>query len=123
MVSDMSANDNIVCFQLPCHAQQSRTWKPSDDPEDDPVIMAVHLTRESTSSRTSYKAPNGFAHPLVIALSPEQARDKKLVYEAVVDRLQRWTSNARDLFQWEHEVPEELVPIQLSNARDERLRR
>lgn len=117
MVSDMSANDNIVCFQLPCHAQQSRTWKPSDDPEDDPVILAVHLTRESTSSRTSYKAPNGFAHPLVIALSPEQARDKKLVYEAVVDRLQRWTSNARDLFQWEHEVPEELVPIQLSNAR------
>ncbi|KLO12706.1 cysteine proteinase [Schizopora paradoxa] len=118
LVSDMSSTDNIVCFELPCHAQQSRTWKPDDDPEKDPVILAVHLTRESSTSRTSYRSgPNGFAHPFVVVLTPEQASDKRLVYEAIVDRLQRWTTNARDLFQWEHDVPEDRVPIQLANAR------
>lgn len=120
LVGDMSDSDTIVCFELPCHAQQSRTWKPNEDPEKDPVILAVHLSRETGSSRSTFRSNsnNGFAHPFVIVLNPEQARNKQLIYDAIVDRLQRWTTNARDLFQWEHEMDaDDHVPIQLSNAK------
>lgn len=109
LVGDMSDNDVIVCFELPCHAQQSRTWKPDPDPSKNPLILPVHMSRELPGSRAPFRSSSSsFAHPFIVVLSPEQVQDKEQIYAAVVDRLQRWTSNAKDLFQWQHEVTAEI---------------
>ncbi|EJD07703.1 UCH-domain-containing protein [Fomitiporia mediterranea MF3/22] len=101
-VGDMSDADHIVCFELPCHAQQSRNWSPSADPTEDPVILPVHLCKEIPSTYSSFQRPSsGFAHPFIVVLDKEQNRDRKKIYSAIIERLERWTKHARDLYQWE----------------------
>lgn len=99
---DMLDNDVIVCFELPCHAQQSRTYKKAPG---DPFIVPVYFSDMHPSYRTTYTSLNRgnllFGYPMVIAVSQEQATDEDAMYDIVVTRLQRWTTNARDLFDWE----------------------
>jgi ubiquitin carboxyl-terminal hydrolase 4/11/15 len=102
-VNEMQDHDVIVCFELPCHAQQSRSWKPDPDPSKNPLIIPVHLTKDTSFGHTSY-ARSGFAHPFVIVISHEDAHDKQRIYAAVIERLERWTENSRDLYQWEEEM-------------------
>ncbi|CCM00357.1 uncharacterized protein FIBRA_02387 [Fibroporia radiculosa] len=108
LVGEMNDNDIIVCFELPCHAQQSRTYKQSPD---DPVIIAVNLC--DIPARQAYRSQNLFGYPFVIVLDQEQAADPDAVYEAIIDRLQRWTDNARDLFTWEATTPDSLKPVRI----------
>ncbi|KAF8966337.1 hypothetical protein BDZ97DRAFT_1809088 [Flammula alnicola] len=121
-VGDMGDNDVVVCFELPCNARQSRTYK--KQPED-PAIVPVFLCdskpppppRTSTgffSSRSSNTTP--FGYPMVVVFDHEQASDVRTMYEVVTNRLQRWTAHARDLFAWEVGNPSEIeqVPIQIN---------
>jgi len=102
----MSDSDTIVCFELPCNARQSRLYKKK---ESDPFILPVFVTDLQASRQSySYRGPTNFGRPFVVVVDPDQARNMQAIYEAVVDRLQRWTSHARDLYTWE-EVSSALV--------------
>ncbi|CDO75837.1 hypothetical protein BN946_scf184951.g35 [Trametes cinnabarina] len=98
MCEDMAEGDVIVCFELPCNSQQSRTYKPHPD---DPLIVPV-FPCESTPARTSYRAgPSLFGYPFITVIDQEQAKDPQAIYDAITDRLQRWSVHARDLSSWE----------------------
>lgn len=112
----MSDNDTIVCFELPCHAQQSRTYQKK--PED-PIIVPVYLCDANPPVRNTYTAnrsPALFGYPTVLVIGQEQAADVDAMYEAVVARLQRWSKNARDLFTWEAGLESDMeeVPIRIN---------
>ncbi|KAG5645703.1 hypothetical protein DXG03_005398 [Asterophora parasitica] len=101
LCGDMSVNDIIVCFELPCHAQQSRTYKRQPD---DPIIVPLYLCDLNPPARPTYMTNKGaslFGYPSVVAVTPEQAKSIDSMYDVVLTRLQRWTANARDLHQWE----------------------
>ena len=102
LCADMAENDKIVCYELPCHAQQSRNYTPESG---DPFIVPVFLC-DAAIGRTAYTAfsrpsPLLFGYPFVIAITPEDARSTIRMQELVVEQLQRWTENARDLWSWE----------------------
>ncbi|KDR80672.1 hypothetical protein GALMADRAFT_241045 [Galerina marginata CBS 339.88] len=118
-VGDMGDNDTIVCFELPCNARQSRTYK--KQPED-PIIIPVYLCDARTPIRSSYftnsrsSTPSLFGYPMVIAIERDQATDVNTMYDIVATRLQRWTAHARDLFAWEVGGPSRIneVPIHIN---------
>lgn len=95
----MSDSDTIVCFELPCNARQSRLYRKK---ESDPFILPVFVTDFQASRQSySYRGPTNFGHPFVVVVDPDRARSIQAIFEDVVDRLQRWTSHARDLYTWE----------------------
>ncbi|PIL25106.1 hypothetical protein GSI_12995 [Ganoderma sinense ZZ0214-1] len=97
---DMADSDTIICFELPCNAQQSRNYRPQPD---DPLILPVFASETSPSRAGGYNSgPALFGHPFVAVITQEQAKDPDAMYDAVADRLQRWTKHARDLFTWEY---------------------
>ncbi|KAF8216853.1 hypothetical protein K438DRAFT_1558345 [Mycena galopus ATCC 62051] len=108
LCGEMTTNDHIVCFELPCHAQQSRTYKPSPT---DPIILPVYLadlrappaTSLYGSTYSSYQSVTHFGHPAIVVLNREEVERGGVaaVYEKVVGRLERWANNARDLWRWE----------------------
>ena len=102
LVGDMAENDIIVCFELPCHAQQSRTYKPN--PED-PFIIPVMLCDTNNTTRSYGRNQNLCGYPFIVVITHEQATDPNAIYDAIADRLQRWTENVRDLFTWEAGSP------------------
>ena len=94
----MSDNDLIVCYELPCHARTSRSCKKQPD---DPFIIPVFLC-DLTPSRTTFsRGPSLFGYPTIAVVDRDQAANFQSIYDAVVERLQRWTVNARDLYTWE----------------------
>ena len=95
----MAENDTIVCFELPCNARQSRLYKKKSD---DPFIVPVHLT--DLHYRASYYRQSAFGQPFITVVDPADAGSYEGILHAVITRLQRWTTNAQDLFVWE-EVP------------------
>ncbi|KAF9221344.1 cysteine proteinase [Gyrodon lividus] len=109
LCGEMSDSDVIVCFELPCNARQSHLYKKKDT---DPFILPVFLT-EHVASHYGYRGPSNFGYPFITVIDPEQARSVHAMYDVVVSRLQRWTSNARDLFTWEEgsSVSVNAVPI------------
>lgn len=116
-VADMVEADIIVCYELPCHAQQSRTWKPDPDPTKDPLIVPVHLCKESpTTSRYSYsRFTPGFSYPFVIVLDYDQLRDKDKIYAAVIERLERWTVQSDSLYT--QEASDTVEQVSFANPR------
>ena len=102
LCGDMADNDTIVCYELPCNARQSRLYKKK---ETDPFILPVFVTDLQGARQSYYRSPTNFGHPFIVVVDPDQARSVQAIYEAVVDRLRRWTALARDLFTWE-EVPQ-----------------
>ncbi|EKM50435.1 uncharacterized protein PHACADRAFT_129620 [Phanerochaete carnosa HHB-10118-sp] len=114
---DMTDNDVIVCFELPCNSKQARTYKKSDE---DPIIIPVVLCDTPSRSRVSYGSNHShFGYPFLTVVTPEQAKSKDAVYDLIVERLCRWTENVRDLYQWElrsASASMEEVPIPLSNG-------
>jgi ubiquitin carboxyl-terminal hydrolase 4/11/15 len=98
LCGEMGDNDVVVCFELPCHAQQSRTYKKQPD---DPFVVPVFLS-ENPPSRYSYRSgPSLFGYPFITVIDRQQATDVDAMYDAIVARLARWTMNARDLYTWE----------------------
>ena len=118
-VSDMSDNDVIVCFELPCHAQQARSYRDRDKEQksQDPFVLPLFLS-DATTDRInragggygSFHRAGGaslFGYPSIAVVTREQAKSIDGIYEAVVDRLQRWTDHSRDLWTWEFEGDEQ----------------
>ncbi|KAJ7912748.1 hypothetical protein B0H13DRAFT_2006012 [Mycena leptocephala] len=102
LCGEMANSDNIVCYELPCHAQQSRTYKKQPD---DPIICPVYLCdyKPPPPPRPSYSTSHHygityFGYPTIAVIDPKQATDLDAMYDAVVGRLERWANNARDLF-------------------------
>ncbi|KAF9460519.1 hypothetical protein BDZ94DRAFT_1265773 [Collybia nuda] len=111
LCGDMSDNDTIVCFELPCHAQQSRTYK--KQPED-PIIVPIYLCDLNLPARHSFtKAQSLFGYPMVIAIEQDQAKDVHTIYDVVISRLGRWTNNARDLYNWEAGAATEIDEVSI----------
>ena len=105
-VSDMNSNDTIVCFELPCNSRQSRFPKKT---MEDPFIIPLFLSDakppgiapRSNIYGGGRNQPSCFGYPTVVVIDRETATSVEAIYEAVVARLQRWTSQARDLYDWE----------------------
>lgn len=105
---ELGDSDVVVCFELPCHAQQSRTYKKE---EGDQFIIPVFLS-ESKPTRQTYKpGPTLFGYPLIAVIDQKQSTNVDAIYDAVVARLQRWTMNARDLYTWEVRMSADDKPI------------
>ncbi|KAH6915962.1 ubiquitin-specific protease [Coprinopsis sp. MPI-PUGE-AT-0042] len=100
-VTEMGESDTIVCFELPCNARMSRTYKKK---EDDPFIVPLFLCdAKSRNTFSSYgvKSVQLFGYPCIVVVDKEQAKSEDAIYDAVVGRLQRWTVNANHLYDWE----------------------
>ncbi|KAI0032314.1 hypothetical protein K488DRAFT_12425, partial [Vararia minispora EC-137] len=99
-VSEMQPNDTIFCFELPCPSRQSRSWKPSDtDPFLIPVILA-DVTPPRFTSFPRQSNPNNFGHPMIVAITREDARSVERIEECIVEQLSRWTRYSRELWSW-----------------------
>ncbi|KAI9511390.1 hypothetical protein F5148DRAFT_1171203 [Russula earlei] len=99
---NMAENDKIVCYELPCHAQQARNYTPKQgDPFIVPVFLCDATVGRITHTTFSRPSPLLFGNPFVIAIPPEDAHSTVRMKELVVKQLQRWTDNARDLWSWE----------------------
>ncbi|KAH9940921.1 cysteine proteinase [Epithele typhae] len=97
---EMSDNDIIVCFELPCHSQQGRNYSPQPD---DPFIVAVFAQDSKLST-------NGIGRGSTLL---EQAKDPEAMYDVVAERLQRWTAHARDLSTWVQGRTDDMEPVQI----------
>ncbi|KAJ4473567.1 hypothetical protein J3R30DRAFT_3509735 [Lentinula aciculospora] len=115
LCGEMTENDTIICFELPCNSQQSRSWKRSDHPNDPWVLPLILCDAPSATSfgtnsfaRTygNHRIGNNlFGYPTIVVVSPEQATSVEGIYDAAVERLARWTRQERDLWTWE--LPDE----------------
>lgn len=93
---EMQTNDNIVCYELPCHSRQSRNRKKSDD---DPFIIPIYLADVQPSRYRQHQSFYGY--PLFVVIDQKQATSFDAIYDAVIMRLERWSVNSRDLYTWE----------------------
>jgi ubiquitin carboxyl-terminal hydrolase 4/11/15 len=98
LCGEMSDNDVIVCFELPCHAQQSRSYKRQPD---SPFVLPVFLCDLHPSRTNVSRGHSLFGYPFIVVVDRHQATNVNALYDVVVERLQRWTGHARDLFTWE----------------------
>jgi ubiquitin carboxyl-terminal hydrolase 4/11/15 len=122
LCAEMAENDKIVCYELPCHAQQTRNYIPE---AGNPFIVPVFLS-DAAVGRTAHSAfirssPILFGYPFVIAITPDDARSTIRMKELVVEQLQRWTENARDLWSWEappDEPDAEMEEVQIPTPMD-----
>lgn len=115
LVTDTLDNDKVVCFELPCHAQQSRTYKKADS---DPLILPVNL---SDVMSNQFKPPPFrsnlpiFGYPCVVVIGPEEAKSPEAIYNAIIERLERFTVNARDFYTWEA-IDDQIDPSLLDSS-------
>ena len=100
LVSETSENDILVCYELPCHAQQARSYK--RDP-DDPYIVPLYRADCASNTRLAYGrgGPSYFGYPLIAVIDQETAKSKDAIYGAVIERLERGATSPQDLYTWE----------------------
>ncbi|KAJ3861043.1 cysteine proteinase [Lentinula novae-zelandiae] len=110
LCGEIGDNDTIICFELPCNSQQSRTWKRSDHPNDPWVLPLLLCDAPPTSFSTNAFSKtygnhrlgnNLFGYPTIVVVTAEQAKSVEGIYGAAVERLARWTRQERDLWTWE----------------------
>ncbi|KAE9399579.1 UCH-domain-containing protein [Gymnopus androsaceus JB14] len=117
LCGEMGDNDTIICFELPCNSQQSRTWKRSEHPNDPWVIpmllsdapsaMSFGTGANSFGPRTygggmnNYRSNNLFGYPTIAVITAEEAKSKEGIYGAALERLARWTTQRTHLWVWE----------------------
>ncbi|KAG2113122.1 uncharacterized protein F5147DRAFT_62881 [Suillus discolor] len=117
LCGDMADNDQIFCFELPCNSRQSRSYKPKDN---DPFIVPVILT-DVVPPRPAYshysRLTNNFGFPFIVVIERDQAVSVNDMYDAVIERLQRWTVRDRDLYTWQTDPsPSGAVTIPISTV-------
>lgn len=121
MVGDMSDHDVIVCFELPCSSQQSRTFERK--PED-PLILPVFLCDAKGAGQWTSYSPRIqlFGYPTVVVINPADATSTDVIYDTVMERLIRFTRQQQDLYDWKHggssDVPEIQATIGAPNVPD-----
>jgi ubiquitin carboxyl-terminal hydrolase 4/11/15 len=57
---------------------------------------------------------NGFGYPFIVVISQEEAKSRDRIYEAIVDRLSRWTDVAHELYSYEAGEEVAQIPINLN---------
>lgn len=115
-VSSMLERDKIVCFELPCHARQSRSYKAQPD---DPFIVPVSMTVAPVTRSSYYRSsPEVIGYPFVAVIERKSATSVDGIYACIVDRLSRWTTG--DLYKWEEGLsdaePIDGIPIQITGV-------
>ena len=118
LVSETSENDILVCYELPCHAQQARTYRRD---QDDPYIVPLYRTDAAHSTKLLYGrgSPSYFGYPLIAVIDQQTAKSKDAIYGAVIERLERGATSPRDLYTWEGSLSDstiEQVSITLDGA-------
>lgn len=119
MVSETSENDILVCYELPCHAQQARSYKRD---RDDPYIVPLYRIDTAPNNKLTYGrgSISYFGYPLIAVIDQETAKSEDAIYAAVVQRLERGATSPRDLYTWEGAPPAtstiEQVSITLNGA-------
>lgn len=119
LVSETSENDVLVCYQLPCHAQQARSYKRD---QDDPYIIPLYRSDAAPAIRLTYGrgSPSYFGYPLIAVIDQETAKSQDAIYAAVIERLERGATSPQDLYTWEGVTPTdsafEQVSITLNGA-------
>ena len=119
MVSETSENDILVCYELPCHAQQARSYKRD---RDDPYIVPLYRIDTAPNNKLAYGrgSISYFGYPLIAVIDQETAKSEDAIYAAVVQRLERGATSPRDLYTWEGAPPAnstiEQVSITLNGA-------
>ena len=104
LVGDMSENDSIVCYELPCHSRQNRNYKKKSD---DPFIIPVYLSDAkdpsgfARSSVRQYDRQAVFGYPHIAVIPKEKAQSYDDIYTTIVQGLARWTDHANDLYHLE----------------------
>lgn len=112
LVTEMNTSDLVICYELPCKGPQGRNYKHE---EGAPFVLPLTLYCSNMRARPE------FGYPMPIAISADDAKSVDAVYSVVVDRLQRWTKNSRDLYSWELGTDGEggfEVPLQLGGGPD-----
>lgn len=98
----MLERDKIVCFELPCHARQSRNYKAGPD---DPFIIPVTMTVTPVNRPNYYRStPEFIGYPFLVVIKREDATSVDSIYASIIERLSRWTSV--DLYKWEEGQPD-----------------
>jgi ubiquitin carboxyl-terminal hydrolase 4/11/15 len=85
-----------------------------------PVFLCDAVVGRTTHT-FSRPIPSLFGYPFVIAIPPDDARSTIRMKELVVEQLQRWTENARDLWSWALEEPDpdtEMEEVQIPTHLD-----
>ena len=102
-MTEAAENDVLVCYELPCHAQQARSYKRG---QDDPYIVPLYRT-DTANTKSAYGrgSPSYFGYPLIAVIDQETAKNKDAIYAAVVQRLERGATSPRDLYAWEGAPP------------------
>ncbi|THV05573.1 UCH-domain-containing protein [Dendrothele bispora CBS 962.96] len=99
------------------HGQGAVEGEEEGEEEDsEPFIVPIYLcdappANSGSSSGFGYgrtgtfnsynRGPTLFGYPGVAVVPREKSKDLERIYECVVDRMQRWTRNRRDLWTWE----------------------
>lgn len=100
----MNETDDIALYELPCHAQQARTYA-SKKTETDPFIVPVFLCNAASSSMSRYNISRSnmslFGQPFIVAISREDARSVDRMRIVVTEQLERWSANPRELWSWQ----------------------
>ncbi|KIJ55336.1 hypothetical protein M422DRAFT_57819 [Sphaerobolus stellatus SS14] len=110
-VSDISAGDHIVCYELP--SKPAIHIKDKKLSEDGNLILPVFNMRDKPATTYS-SSPDLFGLPFFVALDPGDTQSMDAIYAAVVGRLQRWTKNASNLYKYSgvpHVAEPEVVPV------------
>ncbi|KAH8093309.1 cysteine proteinase [Cristinia sonorae] len=117
---DMQDNDIIVCYELPCPSFQGKQRKRQ---EGDPYIVPVFMCDTIRPAPRTFMNNGPFGYPFFIVVDEQAARDQEAMYNLILERLERWTENARELSTWEEGSPYdslegslEEVPIPISSG-------
>ncbi|KAJ7574396.1 hypothetical protein C8J56DRAFT_979520 [Mycena floridula] len=88
LCSEMADNDSVVCYELPCHARQSRNFKKSPD---DPFIVPVFLSEASFPTRSSYTMNMHSArHPALFGYPHMARKSMDDIYACIIADLYSW---------------------------------
>jgi ubiquitin carboxyl-terminal hydrolase 4/11/15 len=117
LVSETSENDILVCYELPCHAQQARSYKRD---QNDPYIVPLYRTDAAPNTRLAFGrgSPSYFGYPLIAVIDQETAKSQDAIYGALIERLERGATSPRDLYAWEGAPPSDSMIEEVSITLD-----
>jgi len=97
MVGEVQSSDHLALYELPCNSRQSKSRKGE---VDDPIILPVYLSEDSSGRATYGNKAGLISYPSILVVDAEQAKSQDSIYDAVIERIRRWTSNSDHLYSW-----------------------
>lgn len=100
-LSDVNAADQIACYELPCKLRVNGRIDSST--VEDYLVIPVFMT--SMKPRGYSSQPDFMGFPFLLALTSEESRSLAAIYEALIERIKRWTKNATSLYRYDGVQP------------------